>query len=160
MRISSGLARAERLVEGASAVLLAMCVAAVSTQIVLRYVFNAATSWSDPVASDSLAWLTFLGAAAAVRSDGNLYVRFAWKWLSPPARKGLETFSHLVVLLSSMALLYSARVLIDASRGTIVEGIPWHVSMAEVYSVTAVSAALMVVFTVEHVVVLWTRPRP
>src|SRR3954462_13746034 len=100
MRIRTGFARTERLVEGAAGVLLAICVAAVSTQIVLRYAFNAATSWSDPVASDSLAWLTFLGAAGAVRSDRNLHVRFVWPWLSPRARTVLATFCHLVVLLS------------------------------------------------------------
>jgi TRAP-type C4-dicarboxylate transport system permease small subunit len=121
-------------------------------------VFNAATAWSDPVASDSLAWLTFLGTSAAVRKDSNLYVRFTWNWLGTAARKRVETFSHLVILVTSLALLYSARIAIEVSRGTVVEGIPLHVSLADLYSVTAVSGLMMALFTVEHLVVLWRKP--
>src|SRR3546814_8840960 len=75
----------------------------------MRYGFNNATTWSDPVASDSLAWLTLLGAAGAVGRDENLSVRFLWTRLGPSSRRVVETFCQVVILLFAVYFIYSGR---------------------------------------------------
>ena len=147
----------DRLFGAASTLLLMICFTAVVGQIVMRYVFSNATTWSDPVASDALAWMTFLGATAAVRRGQNLTVRFVWKWLGPNSVKVIETICHLIVLVVSLALVYSAWHLIVATSGTQVEGLLIGISLADVYSVTGISAIFMFIFTIEHVFRLWWK---
>jgi TRAP-type C4-dicarboxylate transport system permease small subunit len=96
--------RVESLLDVISATLVAICLAAVSIQVVMRYVFGNATTWSDTVAACALAWMTFLAAAAAVRRDENLVVRFLWAKLGSTSRKCVATLCHLVVLLFSLVL--------------------------------------------------------
>ena len=70
--MSRALAWAEWLLNLLGAVLVAGILISVCSQVIMRYVFNNATMWSDPVASAAMAWLTFVAMAAAVRSDGNM----------------------------------------------------------------------------------------
>jgi TRAP-type C4-dicarboxylate transport system permease small subunit len=147
----------ERLFATASTLLLVICFAAVVVQIVMRYLFNNATTWSDPVAADSLAWMTFLGATAAVRRGQNLTVRFVWKWFGPGTLKVVETTCHIIVLIVSLAIAYSAKYLLAATAGTQVEGLLPGISLADVYSVTGISAVFMFIFTVEHITRLWRK---
>src|SRR3546814_11673626 len=84
----------------------------------MRYGFNNATTWSDPVASDSLAWLTLLGAAGAVGRDENLSVRFLWTRLGPSSRRVVETFCQVVILLFAVYFIYSGILLMGDTSDT------------------------------------------
>lgn len=145
------LAATERALLTSAVLLLGINLIAVSTQIIMRYIVNNPTSWSDPVASDSLAWMTFLGATAAIRSDQNLRIRFIRDKFPMPIRRVVDIVCHLVTLGFSLALLNSGVHLMVATKGTQVAGIPLPLSFADLYSVTVVSAAIMALFTLEQV---------
>ncbi len=142
-----------------AALLVAAILGCVCYQVVARYGFNAASTWSDTVASSALAWLTFLSTSLAVRSDDNLSVRFLWNGLHPTGRRVARTVCDLLILLFSLILAFSGSQLIEATRGTTVEGIPFHVSWAQMYSITLISAVLMTVFSVESILRTWKAPR-
>ena len=150
----------ERLLDALAAALVAVCLAAVSVQVIMRYVFDDATTWSDTAAACSLAWMTFLGATAAVRRDENLNVRFVWRMLKPTARKCLATICHLVVLLFSIVLAYSGVMLMAITSSAKVEGLAFEVTWAQFYSVAVISGVLMVLFSLEHIVSLWMKEAP
>ena len=152
-RIFDGI---ERLLDALSAALVAVCLAAVSIQVVMRYIFGEATTWSDTVAACALAWMTFLAATAAVRRDENLVVRFVWKWFGDTGKKVLATICHIVVLLFSVVLAYSGAELMSITSNAQVEGLVLEVSWAQFYSVSVISAVLMILFSLEHIVSLWT----
>jgi TRAP-type C4-dicarboxylate transport system, small permease component len=147
--------RIEGLLDVLSATLVAICLAAVSIQVVMRYVFGNATMWSDTVATCALAWMTFLAAAAAVRRDENLVVRFLWAKLGSTSRKCVATLCHLVVLLFSLVLSYSGVMLMSITRTAQVEGLSFDITWAQFYSVSVISGVLMVLFSLEHIASLW-----
>jgi TRAP-type C4-dicarboxylate transport system permease small subunit len=145
----------ERLLNILSAALVGVCLAAVSIQVVMRYIFDEATTWSDTVAACALAWMTFLAATAAVRRDENLVVRFMWAKLGTTGKKVIATACHLIVLLFSVVLAYSGAMLMSITNNAQVEGLVLEVTWAQFYSVSVISAVLMVLFSLEHIAALW-----
>jgi TRAP-type C4-dicarboxylate transport system permease small subunit len=145
----------ERLLNVLGAVLVAVILAAVCAQIVMRYVFNNATTWSDPVAASALVWLTFLVTAAAIRSDTNMSVRIAWKWLGPRGRRNAETMSQLLTAAFAICLGISAWQLMRVTVTATVEGLPFQMSWAQMYSITLLAGAFMIVFAVERILRAW-----
>jgi TRAP-type C4-dicarboxylate transport system permease small subunit len=149
----------ERVLDVLAALLVAVCLAAVSIQVVMRYIFGEATTWSDTVAACALAWMTFLAATAAVRRDENLVVRFMWAKLGAMGKKIIATVCHIIVLLFCLVLAYSGAELMAITNNAQVEGLLIEVTWAQFYSVSVVSAVLMVLFSLEHIAVLWmTEP--
>lgn len=144
------LAWSEWLLNLLGAVLVAVVLVAVCAQVIMRYVFDNATMWSDPVASAAMAWLTFIAMAAAVRSDGNMYVRFTWNWLSEGGRRVAEVISLLLTIVFAVALSVSALQLMEITKTSTVEGLPIDVSWATMYSIILVSGAFTVIFTLER----------
>lgn len=133
-----------------AALLVAVILVSVCAQVVMRYGFNNATTWSDPIASAAMAWLTFIAMAVAERTDSNMSVRFAWNWFGPRMRKVLE----LVVLLLSagfaIALSISAWELMEVTNTAIVEGLPIEITWAQMYAITIVSGVFIVLVTIER----------
>lgn len=133
-------------------ILVAVCV-----QVVMRYVFGNATLWSDPVSSASMAWLTFLTMAAAVRSDGNMSVRFTWNWLSPRGRKLAEAVAVILSMCFAATLIYSSHGLMQVTSSAQVEGLPFEVTWAQMYSVALGAGVFIIVFGLERLLRLWVR---
>lgn len=153
------LAWSEWLLNLLGAALVAVVLVAVCAQVVMRYVFNNATMWSDPVASAAMAWLTFVAMAAAVRSDGNMYVRFTWEWLSEGGRRVAEVISLLLAIVFAVALSISALQLMEVTKTATVEGLPIDVSWATMYSITLLSAGFVIIFTIERLLHLFAGAR-
>jgi TRAP-type transport system small permease protein len=61
-----------RALEGLMALLLALMVAMVFGNVVLRYAFNAGITVSEELSRWCFVWLTFLGAVVALRERGHL----------------------------------------------------------------------------------------
>ncbi|MEP9375320.1 TRAP transporter small permease [Aquabacter sp. CN5-332] len=148
----------ERTLDIGAAVLVFVSLAAITCQVVMRYVFNNATTWSDTVAASSLAWLTFFAASAAVRRDENLAVRGLWDILTPTGRKMMMTFCDLLVLAFSVLLALSGTELMSITSNTVVEGMMFHVSWADIYSVSVISAAAIALFSFERIWNTWAEP--
>lgn len=145
----------ERILDILSSLLVAVCLAAVSIQVVMRYIFGEATTWSDTVAGCALAWMTFLAATAAVRRDENLVVRFLWAKLPATGKKIIATLCHVIVLMFSLVLVYSGAQLMSITSNAKVEGLVFDVSWAQFYSVSVMSGVLMCLFSLELIASLW-----
>lgn len=153
--MSRFLERAAWLLNAAGALLVAVILIAVCIQIVMRYFFNDATTWSDPVAAAAMAWLTFLATTAAVRSDENMSVRFSWKWLSPTGRRIAETVSQVLTLIFAIFLSISAWELMQVTDTAEVEGLPFKVTWAQMYSITIIAGLFICAFAIERAVNAW-----
>jgi TRAP-type C4-dicarboxylate transport system permease small subunit len=83
------LARAwDRLIDAlafAAALLLGAMALHISYDVVLRYFFNAPTSWSNDLSEYSLVWATFLAAPWLVRRGGHVRIDILCERLSPGA---------------------------------------------------------------------------
>jgi TRAP-type C4-dicarboxylate transport system permease small subunit len=156
--VSRVLAWVEWLLNLVGAVLVAVILVSVCSQVIMRYGFNNATMWSDPVASAAMAWLTFIAMAAAVRTDSNMSVRFTWNWFGPRARVVLEFISLFLTAGFAAALSISAWQLMAVTDTATVEGLPFSVSWAQMYAIILVSGAFIMVFVIERVVSFATGP--
>ena len=148
----------EQVLDVLASLLVCICLAAISIQVVMRYVFNDSTTWSDTLAASALAWLTFFAGTAAVRRQENMSVLFLVDRLKPHARKITNTICHQVVLFFSLALLYAGVQVMSITSTAIVEGLILPVTWAQMYSVSVITSVLMAVYSLEHIILMWTEP--
>lgn len=146
----------ERALDVLASLLVGVCLAAISIQIVMRYVFNDATTWSDTLAASALAWLTFFAGTAAVRRQENMSVLFLVDCLKPHARKITNTICHFMVLFFSLALLNAGVQVMSITSTAKVEGLILPVTWAQMYSVSVITSVLIALYSLEHIVLLWT----
>jgi len=90
--------RAERLVEWLMALALAIMVALIFGNVVLRYVFNTGLAWAEELSRLMFVWLIFLGAILALRRHAHLGVELLQARLPRPARRACAVVSHLLIL--------------------------------------------------------------
>ncbi|HVV79833.1 MAG TPA: TRAP transporter small permease subunit [Pseudolabrys sp.] len=133
-----------------AALLVAVILVSVCAQVVMRYGFNNATTWSDPIASAAMAWLTFVAMAVAERSDSNMSVRFTWNWVGPRGRKVLELVVLLLTAIFAIAVSASAWELMEVTKTALVEGLPIDITWAQMYGITLVSGAFIVLVVIER----------
>ncbi|MDC7701521.1 TRAP transporter small permease [Vogesella indigofera] len=92
------ISRLERLVEWLMALALAVMVALVFGNVVLRYAFDSGIAAAEEVSRLMFVWLVFLGAILAVQQNSHLGVEMVQARLSPAWRRGCAVLSHLLML--------------------------------------------------------------
>src|SRR4051794_35854315 len=83
-RVNNGLEAGFRMMLG---VLLLAATAMVFSNVVLRYFFNYALSWSDEVTKYSMLWLVFLGSGVAARRGMHISMEVLLTLLSRRGRQ-------------------------------------------------------------------------
>src|SRR5210317_1428885 len=86
-------------------VLMAAMVAAVSWQVISRYVFSSPSSWTEEVARFLMIWIGVLGASYAFRTGVHLGLDILPKKLTGTSAEMLKQFTVAVVMLFSIAVL-------------------------------------------------------
>jgi len=140
---------AEKFIDNFSTALVAISLAAICIQIFFRYVMGNATTWSDSVAATSLAWMTFLAGTAAVRTNENMATDFLVHRLGSTGQKVCRVFAQFMTLGFALALGYSGLMLMEATNTSVVEGLLWEVTWAQLYFITVFCAAFMTIFSIE-----------
>jgi TRAP-type C4-dicarboxylate transport system permease small subunit len=92
------LPRAERFVEWLMGLALAIMVALVFGNVVLRYGFDSGIAWAEEVSRLMFVWLIFLGAILALRQHAHLGVEMVQAKLPAWARRACAIVSHLLML--------------------------------------------------------------
>jgi TRAP-type transport system small permease protein len=133
-----------RLIDGVTAVLLAIMVLLVFGNVVLRYAFNSGITVSEEMSRWLFVWLTFLGAIVAIKEHGHLGTDMLVAHLPLWGKKMCFVIGHVL-------MLYVCWLLFDGSLAQ--ARINWDVeapvsgaSMAIFYAsgvLFAVSAALL-----------------
>jgi TRAP-type C4-dicarboxylate transport system permease small subunit len=99
---------------------LVFIVLSVTTEVILRYFFNAPTLWIVEVNENNLLFITFLATAWVLRKDGHVKIELLLTRLSPRTRNLLLLITSIVGLLICLVLTwYSGRLTYqDFVRGT------------------------------------------
>ena len=154
--------RIERVVTRALEVwagfLLVVMVVVVTAGVFYRYVLNDALVWYDEFASYLLVWLTFYGAVVATQRDVSIEFDEVVRRLAPGTRRVVEAISGLLTIAFQFMLLVYGIVLMRSMGAETAISLP-DVRMAWVYSVLPISGALMLVFSVFHLVRRWRGQR-
>lgn len=129
--------------------LVVLMVAAVSWQVISRYVFAAPSSWTEEVARFLLIWIGVLGAAYAFRTGVHLGLDVLPKKLAGRSADYLKWFILLVVMIFSVAVLVVGggslvALTWELRQYSAVLGLP----MALVYSVIPMAGLLICLYAI------------
>jgi TRAP-type C4-dicarboxylate transport system permease small subunit len=83
-------------------------------QVVMRYLFNMPTSWSDELAIYAMLWSVYISVAWAVRERAHIRVMNFVQLLPKKVAVGMTIFSDLIWFLFGIFLTYQS-VLLDLS---------------------------------------------
>ncbi len=147
-----------RVLELWAGFLLVVMVVVVTAGVFYRYVLNSALVWYDEFASYLLVWLTFYGAVLATQRDVSIEFDEVVRRLAPGSRRVVEAFSGVLTVTFHLMLLVYGIVLMRSMGAETAISLP-RVKMAWVYSVLPISGALMLVFSVLHLVRRWRGQR-
>ncbi|CCN79585.1 putative TRAP-type C4-dicarboxylate transport system, small permease component [Vibrio nigripulchritudo SO65] len=106
--------------------LLELIVLITVTQVVLRYVFNKPTSWSEEVAMLFLVWYGMLSIAIGVRTHSHVAITYLRDRSPIIVGKGLDYFAYLCIALFSLILLMNAHTLVNIAGAQVLpaSGLP------------------------------------
>jgi TRAP-type C4-dicarboxylate transport system permease small subunit len=138
--------------KNALVVLMVAMVAAVSWQVISRYVFSSPSSWTEEVARFLLIWIGVLGAAYAFRTGVHLGLDLLPKKLTGRSAELLKQFTAAaVVLFAATVLVVGGGSLVSLTwelrQYSAVLGLP----IAIVYSVIPAAGVLICIYAVAAV---------
>ena len=94
-------------------VFIVVMVLVVILQVLARYAFRVSIPWTEEAARYMLAYLTFVGAAIALKEGKHIVVTFLYERLSPGTRWSFDLAFHLLILLFLLAILKGGLTLLQ-----------------------------------------------
>jgi len=127
-------------------------IAAVSWQVIGRYIFNNTPTWAESLALVIVLWVTMLGTAVGVRDAGHIGLE-SFLVLAPDAlRLKLEFVIHVLVGFFGAVMAWNCAILglsvIDYKIPTL------GISEGLRYLPACICGVLIVLFSIEHIIAL------
>jgi len=98
--------RASEICGLVSAWLLVGTGAALTYEVVARYVFNAPTTWATESSELMLMWAVFLGLSYTIRHNRNIVIDILYEHLPAGWQRLLDAFSALVIIAFSLVVIW------------------------------------------------------
>jgi C4-dicarboxylate transporter DctQ subunit len=139
----------EKLINAIIIVLLMAMTVVIFYQVVLRYGFDSSNIWAEEFARYAFIWVVLLGSACAIRRYQHIRIDFALAAMSPSMRKFVDLFNYIAIaaflgVLGWYGIAISMRTGNQLSAGL-------HIPMSVMYLSIPISAAIMLLFTVQIV---------
>ena len=137
-------------------ILFAAMVLVVTLQVVVRFM-GIGAAWSEPVARYLFIWLGLIGAAFVIGENDDVAIDFLVRKFPAAVAKSVEIVAHAIVAAFAVIVM-----IIGGARFAIrtwdqaVELLP--VTTGQVYFVLPVSGALIVIYSVIHIIETIVRP--
>jgi TRAP-type C4-dicarboxylate transport system permease small subunit len=132
----------EKLLRIAVAALVVTIVVMVAAQVIFRYAVKEPIVWSEEFTTLCYQWLSYLGAALAVRYRAHFGVDFVVRLLDPRWKRPLEWLEHGVIwLLALFMVVYGGRI-VESSWVQMYPTLPFSVGTG--YLVLPISGVLFV----------------
>lgn len=140
----------DRILKSALVIIMISIALVVVTNVFCRFVLNFSLSWADETAQILLVWLTFLGAALAIKDRSHYALNFLSDRLKGNFKTRFEMLSRLLSLFCIIVLLYESAIVTWGIR-------PWvmpatEISRAWVYAACPVGCVLMLVYAITGLV--------
>lgn len=125
-------------------------------EVVMRYVFNSPTFWTEALARNAMIWLVFLGLARGVRNLDNIRVDFLVEHMPPWLQRLSAWIRYVVLVCFSSVMVYYGLKLAISNRNQIATG--FEIPVMFIYLAVPVSGALILLFTLELILNREIRP--
>lgn len=138
----------ERILDAVLLVALVVMVASITYQVFGRYVLNHSPSWTEEVARFLMAWITMLGSAAVIRSEGHIAVTVVAESLPPSLREAVRWLRDAIIIATAGALAWYGYgfALVGARRSSPA----LEISMYWPFLAISVGAAMIALLLVLH----------
>ncbi|MGF6759391.1 TRAP transporter small permease [Paraburkholderia sp. GAS334] len=121
--------------------------------VVMRYVFNDAPDYVEPIALLLVIVIAMFGAALKVRESGHIGLDSLVKKLSPKGQVAAEAFQHLCLIALSVAIFFGC---LQMAETTMEDRIPiLGLPEAIRYFIPVAASACIILFSIEHLVKLF-----
>ena len=131
-------------------VVLAVMVAIVAVNVFGRFVVGESISWGEEVAKILLTYLTFLGAAYAMRDNSHYAFDFAVQKMPRRVLRYFLAFRWLTVIIMSGLLVYWTGEVTICIRGWIMPAS--RISLALVYMVAPIGTFFLLLYAIRNFV--------
>lgn len=140
-RLDRALGMLDRLVEVCCHLMLIAILAVTGLQVMLRFVFNAPTSWSEEIALLLLVWYGLLAVALAVRRHWHIAITVVRDALPPVMGRGLDVAAQVGALAFAVLLVHGGIQLVNITGVQVLpaSGLP----KAWLYAPAVLGGALM-----------------
>ncbi len=85
---------------------MAIMIAVVSVQVLLRYAFNSSVDWADEIARLAFIWAIFLAIPLGIRHGAHVGIELFVSRIPPPLRRGLARLMALFAALLMAVVFY------------------------------------------------------
>ncbi len=140
-------------------ILFALLVILVTYQVVIRQVFNSGSAWTEAAARYLFIWQALIGMAYVIGENDDVAIDFLVRKLPATFAKIVEIVAHAFVASFAVVIMLigGARFVTRAWDQT-VELLP--VTLGQVYLVIPISGALILFYSIIHILGILTRPQP
>ncbi len=138
---------ADKLSRAAILVIMAVMVSTILMQVFFRYVLNAAMPWPEELTIFLLSWMSFIGAAIALKSWQHIGITLFANMLPENIQKYLSIVVKLTVLFFAAFLTYTGILLVQQSTHMVSDAL--RISMIWPRSSLPLGGAIMVLHTVD-----------
>jgi len=129
---------------------LAVMALSMAVNVFCRSCLNFSISWADELSQSLLVWLTFLGAAVAVREHSHYSFNFLDQVFKGKARTGLALFNNLLVLFCAVYMLVDGVKITEGIANWLMPAM--GISRAWIYGACPVGCAIMIIYCVADII--------
>ena len=140
-----------------ASICLAVLVVLVMYSVVMRYIFNDAPDYVEPVGLLMVLVIAFFGAALKVRDGGHIGLDSLVKKLPPKGQVAMAVFQQLCVIAFSVAVCFGAS---NMAMTTFDDQIPiLGLPEAVRYAIPFLASTCTILFSIEHLLDLFAQKR-
>ncbi|MDR2588540.1 MAG: TRAP transporter small permease [Spirochaetales bacterium] len=136
-------------------VMLAVMFILTTVQVILRYGFNTALSWSEELVRFLFVWATFLGAAIGVREHIHIGVDAVVNLLPASLRRYADTLVYLVIFTFGIVLVCAGIPVVTLTHGQLSPAL--EMPMSYVYIAIPIAGVFAMLYALAEVVLIWKK---
>ncbi|CAB3770141.1 TRAP transporter small permease [Paraburkholderia solisilvae] len=138
-----------------ASICLAALVALVMYSVVMRYVFDNAQDYVEPIGLLLVLFIAFMGAALKLRDGGHIGLDSLVKAMPPNVQLGLIAFQHVCLVAFAVAVCFGSW---DMAMTTLDDQIPiLNLPEAIRYLIPVAASVCIILFSIEHLLTLNKR---
>ena len=128
-------------------------------QVVSRYVFNHALSWSEELGRYIFIWQVWLGSSYCVQKNRHIRIDLFTNKLSDNSRKIFETIINIVTIVFLVFLTYKGGKIVGLVSKMHQTSPALKLPMAAVYACIPISCILMIIRYIENTIKMFSNKK-
>ena len=126
-----------------------------TVQVILRYGFNRALSWSEELVRFLFVWATFLGAAIGIKEHIHIGVDAVVNFLPANLRRYADTVVYLIIFAFGIVLVTAGMSVVTLTHSQLSPAL--DLPMSYVYIAIPLGGALSMIYSIREIFLIWKK---